>query len=125
MDALELSRRTAALMEDCLRVDAEGVALGVIDPENDPLYRDGQKLFRQTLRDARQWQAHWMLKARAPIVQVAQPRRAATTSRARPRARRRTRAGASRDGPSDEPPLAVIPPAEFRRELQRALGGSA
>jgi hypothetical protein len=54
------------------------------------------------------------------------PRRAATTSRVRPRGRRATvRAAASRDGPSDEPPLAVIPPAEFRRQLQRALGGPA
>jgi hypothetical protein len=39
-------------MEDCLRVDQIGVELGVTDPD-DPLYRAGQELFRQTLREAR------------------------------------------------------------------------
>jgi hypothetical protein len=43
MDALELSGRTATLMEDCLRVDQIGVELGVTDPD-DPLYRAGQEL---------------------------------------------------------------------------------
>jgi hypothetical protein len=52
------------------------------------------------------------------------PRRAATTSRVRPRGRRATvRAAASRDGPSDEPPLAILPPAVLRRWLLHALGG--
>lgn len=56
------------------------------------------------------------------------PRRTATTSRRRPGGRRRATvrsAASSRDGPSEEPPLAVIPPDEFRRVVHRALGGAA
>jgi hypothetical protein len=113
-------------MEDCLRVDAEGVELGVIDP-NDPLYRDGQKVIRQTLREARRWEAHWTLKARAsraPIVHVPERREAAAPT-ARRRERRARRASTpSRASPGDsgpEPPLEVFPLARFRRDVRRAL----
>jgi hypothetical protein len=123
MDALEFDRRTAALMEDCLRVDAEGVELGVTDP-NDPLYRDGQRVIRQTLREALRGQAHW-LKARAPIIHVPVQREPVT----RPRERRATtrRSAASRGDPDPEPapPLRVVSPAAFRREVRRELGGAA
>jgi hypothetical protein len=56
----------------------------------------------------------------------APPRRQNT---ARPRERRGRRAStssrASPGGLDPEPPLEVIPPARFRRELRRALGGAA
>jgi hypothetical protein len=72
---------------------------------------------RQAAREAMARRPASRLDAARPITPVitARPRER------RPSTRRRT---ASRDGP-DEPPLDVIPPAEFRRAVRDALAARA
>jgi hypothetical protein len=66
------------------------------------------------------------VSSRQAVVHVPERREPVATPRERRAPRRR--AGSSRASPSDPdqpPPLRVIPPAAFRRELRRALGGAA
>jgi hypothetical protein len=67
-----------------------------------------------------------MQKRRVPVIHVPNSRENQSRPREhRSRSRTRPTRGSPDDREPEPPPLRVIPPAEFRRELRRALRGAA